>query len=33
MYIIQTSYLYYNTCGNLIVYMRYDIIGASWSRM
>ena len=26
MYIVQTSYLYYNTCGYLIVYMRDDII-------
>ena len=29
MYIVQTSYLYYDTCGILIVYMRYDIISAS----
>ena len=26
MYIVQTSYLYYNTCEYLIVYMRDDII-------
>ena len=26
MYIIQTSYLYYDTCGYLIVYIRDDII-------
>ena len=29
MYIVQTSYLYYDTCGNLIVYMRDDIISVS----
>ena len=28
MYTVQTSYLYYDTCGTLIVYMRYDIISA-----
>ena len=29
MYIVQTSYLYYTTCSNLIVYMRDDNIGMS----
>ena len=29
MYIVQASYLYYDTCSNLIVYMRDDIIGVS----